>query len=322
LYHFPSGVNDLWQAQVLVQTQIGTQLEKRFNGKNTIAKHLIRPQLTYSLMPYRSDNREHPFVSQIANGASRGTYGYYFDYKDLASYSVVPSAGPVYPPMGHSVRYGFVSQWVEKNAAFQLGNQGARTAVEFSVNQMLNLLQFYSPSYIDERIERKIFAGRLTSDLALNLERVLGTVSYAYDPQYFVGQRHTFATSMTTIFERAVHQRLLSFERSLTVGYTYNYQTAQTSNINAGVVFSVNDTILPQVSFSYSFEEKKLFGANFNLIIQSPSICWRLSTGVAYRAGVDTPQFSLDLGINLSGSGFDSLTEMPQSFGALQENST
>jgi lipopolysaccharide assembly outer membrane protein LptD (OstA) len=311
-YVFSQGINPLNQSSLLFQTKFSTQLHRIYSSSDKVdSKHLIRPFALYSLMPYRSKNLSHPFVQQIQNAQKRGIYGYYFDYNDVITYSDFQTAGPYYAPLGHSFQYGFHSQWLKK-LHDKVESGRAHKQMEFSLSHVLNLLYFYSPSYLDSFSNINPL-GRVNMNCLFDFGKIQSSTSYAYDPEYRQNKAHILSSSMTLIFERALHHRILDFDRSITVNYTFNRQTAATSNLSLGLRFSLNDTIMPTADFSYNFLEDKIMSGQLGFLIQSPSFCWRFSFGMSVIAGIPAPNFNFNFGLNLAGEGFQSLTDLPSS---------
>src|SRR5207237_1273554 len=80
-------------------------------------------------------------------------------------------------------------------------------------------------------------------------------------------------------FEKAIHQNVLIFERSINFGYTYNTVGSQTSNLRGGFRYSLSDYIMPQAQGSYDFFSNRLLDTQGSLVFQSPSRCWSFEIG-------------------------------------------
>lgn len=313
-YTFQNAVPVLNRGYLVFQTDLSTQIERIYDFPNDPniprSKHLIRPLLTYSLIPKFSLNQglEHPFVRQQQNSQNQPTpvYGYYFDDYDIVPYSYNRTGANYFIPQGNSLAYGFTTQWIRKRMRNRSNVSQYQTTAELTAGQAINFLELYNP--IDSS-QKHIFT-RFFSLLNLSFDHfVSGTTYYYYPDIPAETPRHTVSTNLTYILERAVHQRVLTFERSFSVGYTYNQVNSATSNITGSTIFSLNDYIMPNANFSYSFQQSQLFGAGMGLTLQSPSRCWKISGGVAYTLGIGA-SLSFDMSLNITGSAFGGVTDI------------
>jgi hypothetical protein len=173
---------------------------------------------------------------------------------------------------------------------------------EFSAGQAINFLQLGQPYDQNNPLLTPFFA-----TFGLNLEKVQAGVSYYYFTDIpMVSHRHTISAGLTYILERSLHQKIMTYDRSLGLSYSFSQVNANTSNLVGTLNFSLSDYILPSASISYGFQESKLYGTNLGIQFQSPSRCWKLSTSIGYTPGQNIG-WNLDLTLNLTGTGFGGL---------------
>jgi hypothetical protein len=118
--------------------------------------------------------------------------------------------------------------------------------------------------------------------------------------------------------ERGLHQRILSFDRSLTLGYTWNQigytgdsTTSQgTNQVTAQINFSLNDYLLPNAFGTYDFVKHPLTTWGYGLIFQSPSQCWRIVTSILFDPTLGRIFNAPSVSLNLTGSGFEGMNEV------------
>jgi LPS-assembly protein len=311
-YNFNNLVPNLNRGYLLFQTDLSSQIEKIYEYPNDDAipraKHLIRPLLTYSYIPYIREDESHPFVSQITNAQSRGIYGYNFDDYDIVPYGFNQSGANYFIPLGNSLAYGFTSQWIRRRSALFVDVPSYQTAVELSAGQAVNFLE------LSKKDDPHIFT-RFFSTLGFNYDRFISKNTYYYYPDIAATTpRHTLSSSATLIFERSMHQRILTFDRSFTLGYTFNKVNAATSNLTGTTNFSLSDYVMPFGSISYGFrtsdaQPAQLYAAGTGVQLQSPSQCWKFITGINYGPATGVT-WSFDLSLNLTGSGFGGVSEI------------
>jgi lipopolysaccharide assembly outer membrane protein LptD (OstA) len=333
-YNFEGNMPNLGRGYLLFQTDFLTQIEKVFefpdDPKIPRTKHLIRPILTYSLIPYIQGNendpnvRPHPFVQQITQPAKfaptpqagqppRGYVpGYNFDDNDIVPYTYQASSANYFVPLGNSLTYGLLTQWVRRRSGLSDDNPVYQTAIEFSAGQAVNFLELTNPL---DPSNPHVFS-RLFSTLNLTYDKFSSATAYYYYPDIWpVSSRNTISSSLSYIFERSVHQHVLNFDRSFTVNYTFNNINGTTSTVSGTLNFSLNDYIQPFLSTSYAFEPNSQYlGASGGVQLQSPSRCWRFTTyGSFLPGGLASPggnfSYSFDLSFNFAGAGFGGITD-------------
>jgi hypothetical protein len=315
-YHFGNGVPNLNRGYLLFQTDLTAQLEKIYefpDDTNTPrAKHLIRPILTYSYIPDFAvvENSSHPFLEQIRYAQERSIFGYNFDNSDIVPINFTQSNANYFVPLGNSLAYGFTTQWIRRKGSLQVEYPTYQTAVELSAGQAINFLELgkVNPEGTPPRVFTRFF-----SRMNLNFDKLGSTTTYYYYPDLPVRSdtsRHTITSNLTYVFERGLHQRILTFDRSVALGYTFNRINGQTSNLTGSFNFSLNDYFMPYGAISYTFlPDPILYGGSAGLQIQSPSQCWKFTATFNYDV-VAKQSFAVDLSLNLTGTGFGGITQM------------
>ena len=315
-YDFHGAIPNLFRGYLLFQTDLSAQLERVYNFPEDReiprAKHLIRPLLTYSLIPRfgQQQDASHPFLQQIAYAQSQSVpiNGYNFDDHDIVPIDYQPRSANYFVPLGHSLAYGLTTQWVRRreNLGSSEGPSYAPT-IEFSAGQAINLLQIGKTNA--DGTSRTLT--RFFSNLNLNFDRLKSATTYFYYTEYVASTpRHTVSTNLSWIIERSIHQRIMTYDRSFEIGYVFNRINSDTSNLSGRLNYSLNDFLLPYVNASYGFlPHGSLYSADLGLILQSPSQCWRV--GVVGRYSTAT-RFSLnfDFSINLVGTGYGGVSDL------------
>lgn len=307
-YSFHNVVDNLYRSYVLLQADLSTQLEKVYameNPDRPRRKHLIRPLLTYSYIPDSLRHEDpHPFLSQIEYAKANNAYGYNFDNLDIVPVERSPNDTDNYfVPLGHSLAYGVTTQLIERRGRVDDPTSSYFTPLEFSAGQAVNFREY-------GRTDPQPFT-RLFATLRLNQEdRFITDTNYYYYP--YESQRHQLTTSATYVLERSLRQRILNFDRSATLTYTWNPRRS-TDNLVGAISFSVSDYVLPSINASYDFFKSRFLGAGINLAFQSPSQCWKLNLSRTYSispTGGPKLDFGIDLAVNLTGTGFGGATEV------------
>lgn len=322
-YSFHNVVDNWYRGYALFQADLSAQLEKVYDVDDKFRprrKHLIRPILTYSYIPQKLVHQDpHPFLSQIQYAEDRGFTGYNFDNLDIVPIDSSPVTGTQYfVPLGNSLAYGLTTQLIERRGEVQDPLASYATPVEFSLGQAINFREFQKFRREDpSRARDPQPLTRFFSTLNLNLDdRLLSGTTYYYYP-YISGIRHQISTSATYVIDRSTRQRILSFDRSLSAGYTWNKvgctdegcPKAATSNLVFNVNYSLSDYILPSFSGSYDYQTQNLLRTAVNLQFQSPSQCWKLTLSGSKEIG-QKPNWGIDLAVNLTGSGFGGATDL------------
>ena len=314
-YSFHSAqVENLERGYLLLQLNLSTQLEKIWDTPDPDLprqKSLIRPLLVYSNIPsVRQSDPNHPFLSQITYAQGNNIYGYNFDDADIVPTDNSPSQVNYFTPLGNSLAYGVTTQLITRHGALDKPYPSYIQNLEFTLAQSFNFRQLqYSP-------ENRQPLSRLISTLNLNLQNFASSSTYYYTP-YIPTPRNFFTTSETFIFERAIHQRVLTFDRSATLTYTYD-KTACTdptqigscgaNNLDASLNYSLNDYILPTGYMEYGFITHAFNTAGASLMFQSPAQCYKIGPTVAYTIQNKEVSYAFDFELNITGAGFGAMS--------------
>jgi lipopolysaccharide assembly outer membrane protein LptD (OstA) len=309
VYNFGGVLSPLARGYGLFQADISTQLQKIYDYPNDPlyprVKHIIRPLLTYSLIPFKSGT-SHPFDQQILNAQDRGIFGYNFDDNDIVPYSYTQNGAQYFVPLGNSLSYGLTSQWIRRKTGVGALPTTYENTVEFTAGQAVNFLELTNP--VPDPTGPHVL-NRFFSTLTFKFDKFNSTSTYYYNPDFVPSQRTFFSSSLTYIFEKAVHQQIMNFERSVTLMYTFS-PLQNTNFLTGGLTFSISDNILPSFSASYDFINMRPVGITSGIQFQSPSRCWKLITGVNYSIGNNSVNFAFDLQLNLTGGGFGGFGEL------------
>jgi hypothetical protein len=308
-YSFHNEVPNLSRSYALLQLSAQMQWERVYEMDNPDAprlKHLIRPELTYSRIPFYSEDQTHPFYQQIAHGKALNLNGYYFDNEDFVPLNTNTQTQAYYIPLGHTLSYGVTSQLIRRIGRDGSPAPGYLKNVDFSAGQSLNILEYAK----DDKSEARPFT-RFFSSLSTEFGPFTTLSHYYYYP-YYAGVRHVFDVSGTYILERGLHERVLTFDRSLTLSYAYNKLDPTAENVQGGgqLNFSINDYILPSARAQYSFTQRQILTAGGGVLFQSPSQCWRFSTTIDYKVQENTVVWGVDLSLNLTGEGFGGVSDL------------
>lgn len=126
----------------------------------------------------------------------------------------------------------------------------------------------------------------------------------------------TYSLSLNYIFVRYT-RRLLTFERSIALNYSYNQVTSNADSISSVLNWSINDYFGFTAGITYRFptfhdnteSPGVIQGISGGLTYQSPSQCYQLVL-LASRT-IDNPKIALtfNVPVNLTGDGFTNLQE-------------
>jgi hypothetical protein len=329
-YQFGGGIRPLHRGYLLLQTDFVTQIEKIYEFPEdpnvSKTKHLFRPFFTHSFIPnftIAGDDRGpggHPFVRQIYNN---GQTGYNFDDNDITPLNATQNAAQYFNPLGHSLSYGFASQWIQRKKPSTPGAvPDYHTAIDIKAGHVINFRELTDPV---NPLQPRPFA-RLFSELHLNFDRWDSQTIYSYLADQVVDgaqvvnpnivNLHQFSTSFAYVLEKSVRQGILTFDRSLNLSYVYSGQNPFANNLSLGLNYSISDYFLPSISVNYRFTlpnagrlgvdqaGSQFLGASAGLTIQSPSRCWKVVLNASYIPGPQGISFFPDFSINLVGTGF------------------
>ena len=319
-YNFHQDIPTLSRGYLQFRSDLSAQLERIYDTSDPDAprmKHLFRPIFTYSLIPYVNESypgaangNPHPFLQQIEYARANGFSGYNFDNYDIVPLGSSTTQTNYFVPQGNALTYGFTSQLIRRKGAAESDEATYQTNVELNAGQTYN---FRSQR---EGGDQQPFS-RLFSSLLFDYDKWSARTDYTYVPYAPISEsqdRHILSTGATYSFIRTVHQRVLAFERSFSLGYSRSSIGTRSSNINGSFIYSLSDYILPRMSVSRDFNAHKWLSVQSNVRFQSPSQCWRFEVGVVRRT-CDKPlgyclDFGVDLSLNLTGSGFGGVSEL------------
>jgi LPS-assembly protein len=302
--------NNLNRGYLLLQLDLSTQLEKIWDTPDPDRprqKSLIRPMLTYSNIPsVRESDPNHPFLRQIQYAQDNNFSGYNFDDYDIVPVSNSPSQVNYFTPLGNSLSYGLSTQLITRYGALDKPDPFYIHNVELTAGQSVNFKEFQKAA------EQRQPLSRFFATMDIMLDRITSSSTYYYYP-YVPTPRNFLSTTETYIFERALHQRVLTYDRSISLTYVYDRRTCSenscgTSNINSTINFSLSDYIMPSAYSEFSFISHQLNRAGAGLTFQSPAQCYKFAVNVDYTIQNREIAYSFDLSLNITGTGFGGLT--------------
>lgn len=291
-------------------TEASFEVQKRWSSD---LKQSLRPIFTYSWIPFLSQP-DHPFLTQLK------TSGFQFDSLDLVPLSNPPSLVSYFIPQGHSLTYGASTQWMRK-VIDPSGIALSQPFAELRAAQTFNLAELNLPG------PDQVPLTRLQVNSSLDISPILWTIDYKFYPYLqriarlkqiqLVGDHspHEFSTTASWILERGVHQEVLSFDRSVSLTYSFRrLDGTPVSNLTAAATYSINDYIMPGVSFSYDLLNNGHFMDRFvtqsvSLQLQNPTRCWRVGFGVR-RTQASGVFYDFVLNLNITGDGFESIDQL------------
>lgn len=318
VYHFGNSVDSLGRGYGLIKVDLSFQLEKIFDTKNPLSprmKHLFRPYLTWNMIPTQQSPDRHPFISQVENVRTKsdGTLvgpvsSYVFDNNDIIPFGVTRNFQSFQIPLGHSLTYGFVTQWIKRNSHLDVQNASYQKIVEWSAMQNLNFLELSKPA------ATRIPLSRLQSNLFMGWDRWGWSTEYQWIPDIEKYQKpwvDAFTVNSNFSYTLAnTRSGVLAFSRAISLGASYNPGFASSKNIAAttGITYSISDYIMPSISLAYNLTGQVWISQDFNLTLQDTSQCWQLSTGL-FNNNQGNFGFRFDLKLNISGTGFGNITD-------------
>lgn len=323
-YHFDQPeIPGLTRNYLQFELDLFSQLEKVYTLENEInpkVKHLVRPTLKYSFIPY-SHEPLHPFTNQIKYANNNNFTGYQFDNNDIVPLDSNFTNANYFAPEGNAITYGFNTALIRKIYPSQImahedQNPNYVRALDWSVGQTFNFRELRADS--DKQPLSRVF-----SNLNAQFDRFGGYVDYYYVPYLPVNSarwsRHIISTSLRYALERdndflgksiEKNQKLFPVERSIEVNYTHNRSTqaSQADQIGGGLAFSINDYFTPKSVASYSLITKRWLSVDSSLTFRSPSQCWMVA--VNHHLQPYCPEktncsvFGVQWGINIDGGGY------------------
>jgi hypothetical protein len=341
-YSFPESQNfsvpNLNRGYLLFQTDFAAQIERIYENPDDKdhprTKHLIRPLLTYSYIPFKREAPEdHPFLKQINYATSQipPVSGYNFDDYDIVPLDNSPASTNYFIPLGNSLAMGLTTQWIRRTGAVDsLATPSYLSFIEASAGEAVNFREYEKEcDSVDPGTNECLVPhnkqplSRFFTSLGLNLGRFTYSHLYYYYP-YITGKRHALTTTLNYALERGVHQGLFTFDRSVSLVYNWDQHgtsdpTQGTDNLTLSMNYSLSDYILPTGYVSYNFVGHQFLNGGAQIQFQSPSRCYKLTVSGAYDlnakktdsdSALNGVSFSVDLALNLTGSGFGGVTDL------------
>lgn len=314
-------VPPLFRGYPLLQLELSTQVQRIFDMENPDIprrKHLIRPYVLYSNIPYLTQDHTHPFLQQITYAKSgfglsppNSFTGFNFDDRDIVPRDTSTNTTNYFVPLGNSLGYGFTTQLIDRIGALDALDPTYIVPVEFSMGQTFNFREYAVDSGSPAPLSR------LETHLKTNyINKVTTDTTYYYYP-YIAGIRHQLSSTINYIWERGFHQRILTYDRSFNLSYNWSQvgYTGQdiinqgTDQIQAVINYSINDYFLPSATAIYNVISHQLTGFAYTLSFQSPSQCWKVSTGVSFDPTLGHTFNAPSVMLNLTGQGFEGMND-------------
>ncbi len=316
-YNFNGIYPNLARGYLLAQADLSFQLERVFRTSDpgVSYKHTFRPTLTYANIPTTQQSSNHPFIDQVQSQARPGQY---FDNSDIVPERTTQNLNSYFTPLGNSLTYGLVTQVFRKQA----GKNGAPDQVvrrfEAGLTQTLDIKEanrfLNDPGNDDRVLLSPLFTHMMYTGDKFNAR--LEYTYYSFLDRYRDAQLlpfanpHRLSSTFSWVFDRAVKDGLLRFERSLSVNYTFSKLTARVSSLQTSSNFSLNDYVMPRVSLSYNLVSGNfaLLDSAFGVLFQSPSRCWQLDLGVINSIDRGTGPV-INFSMNISGNSMGPLDQ-------------
>lgn len=316
-YDFGTTTRSLSRGYPLLQLSLGTQLERVFFDSETgqsSTKHLIRPHLIYSYIPFVQEDRNHPFVKQMQFANDYQFSGFNFDNRDIFPLDGTFTNSNYFDPQGNALAYGFTSQLIRKNRVQPVIEKPASPATsgglfsglskpdssnnaggqptagsDVSLPSYTTALDWKNGQSFNFRELRKNDGSarplsRYYSLLSANWDHLSAHADYYYTPYIPITDatsRHSYSTGMSYYTERSIHQTVLYFERSVSLNYVFNRLStqSQTQVMQGSLVYSLSDYIMPSMVMTYDLIRQRVQEVVSALVFQSPSQCWKLDLG-------------------------------------------
>jgi hypothetical protein len=313
-YDFRGQAVPLTRGYLHLQARLSMDIQKIYDNDSKDypkTKHLIRPTLNYSLIPYKYEDSAHPFMRQIERGNDLN-YKYYFDNQDIVPYTRPPSLDNYFTPLGHSITYGLTTQLIRRQGDLPEGQVPSyEIFYELTAGQTIDFYQF------SEVENERVPFSRFIATQTLSLNQLSWSSTYAYYP--FVSRLvpaainvspspHELNTNVKWTFYAGTRQGMYTFERSIFANYTYRNLTSIVSSLKTGFTFSVSDYVMPGASTEYEFNKRAFQSVSGFIDFQSPARCWKLRLDLTKDLVTQNQpvSFQINFALNWTGSGFAS----------------
>ncbi|MBI4924688.1 MAG: LPS-assembly protein LptD [Bdellovibrio sp.] len=319
-YSFHNAVPNLSRGYLLFRSELSTQFERIYDTSNPAVpkiKHLIRPFLTFNLIPHSFENPvSHPFLEQISHAQAQGLSGYHFDSYDIVPIDSSQNYNTYFDPLGKSLTYAVNSQILRRVGDINNLSPTYHKMIDFKAGQTINFRE-YRKTPDDRKPLSRFFSG-----LGFNYNQWTIGSEYYYLPYgniSLLDSRHNFSLSVKYVLESGTRQDFLSFDRSLSLNYIYFKSGGETNYLNGSFAYSISDYFLPSFSFSYTLvKPSHLLGMGLGLKIQTPSKCWRIDLAYSLSLCPESTVaqskycslFDPGLTINLTGEGFSGISSV------------
>jgi lipopolysaccharide assembly outer membrane protein LptD (OstA) len=310
-YNFDNVENypNLARGYLLGQVETSFQLERMYatSDPDVSYKHTIRPSLTYSNIPNQTiiSSPAHPFVEQIQN---EGISGQYFDQYDIVPQRAIHDVDSYITPLGNTLTYGLTSQ-VFKRQVNKDGSVKADRRFEFGFNQTIDLYEAFQDPLPQSQ---KIVLSPLFTHFLYQNDHFYAYIEYTYYPDlsaYSDDQLlaytnpHRFTSNLSWVFDHKVSEGLLTYDRSISLGYSFAKLNSKVSSLQAQGNFSINDYLMPKGLISYNLVSgavPKILEIRGSMVFQNPSKCWQAEVGL-FNSSDQHSGIILNLALNMSG---------------------
>ncbi len=321
-YEFEGAAPNLVRGYFVYRTDFSTQFERVYETGNPDApriKHLIRPSLTYSFIPYFHETRlagGHPFLNQIDYARRFGVSGYNFDNHDIVP---IDSNNQNYNnnllPIGNAMSYGVTTQLIRRNGPLTSLSPNYARFAEMYIRQTINFRELFKTS------DQKPFSN-VDLGASLAVDRFSLSTSVGYIPHIPITQEQTpwtFSGALSYLLESGMRQRIMAFRRSFDLSYRFRKLVGSNENLlSLGSTFSITDSIMPSGGAAFDFVLKAVQSISTGVVFQSPSQCWRFGVNLVHsRCGAGGTGYctnpTFDFTFNFTGSGFSGIGEFAES---------
>ena len=311
-YTFGPLAPDLHRGYLNMQVDLSTEFEKIMTTEDPAiprVKHVLRPLLTYSIIPLVNEDLSHPFLQQINR---LQVNGYNFDSLDIVPRTSTSANEQYFVPLGNSLAYSLNFQRIRRVGALSAPTASYEKNVDFTAGGAIDFLKARPSDAFT----------RLISNLELSFKQFASSTTYYFYPNRDLSLAHAVFTSASWVVDRGVRQGILTFDRSFGVNYGFSCESTSrscTNNIQGSINYSINDFVLPNFNISYDLVQERFASAGLGIQFQSPSRCWKLGINVTFDRGrlSTTDQTGLDwlpnITLNLAGTGYGGVTSFVES---------
>lgn len=316
-YDFSSMAPGLWRSYLLSEIEFSSEIWRVFRDEDDVSlvRHAWIPSLTYSYIPkfLISENTGHRFIRQMNLRPE-----FRFDHDDVVPYATTLNSISYFAPQGNAVHINITSILQSRDAGKAIARPTGVSYTTWNKTQLgtsLDLLEFAKSA--DEQVP----IGRIN----LISSGLLGKLEYRGEFYFTPGLSRLariaqdaerspseVTTTVGFVWERALHQGFLDFDRSVSTSLNFNRGRSGAFTQTIALRFSINDYLMPGASVVFDYNHAPTLSVvqqwGVDLALQHPSKCWRLQFGIN-----DSPDrqmaYTFKAGLNLSGSGFYGVDE-------------